>query len=155
METKFLFPNVFKKIGWAIFIPSLIVAILFLFYEFEWSFLDARVFALFNDGLMQEAKSTGMIEDNLTNELIGISLLVSAVFVAFSKEKEEDEFIMKIRLESLLWATWINAIFLLFSLLFIFGFSFFNAMLLNMYSLLILFIIRFNVLMIKSKNRLV
>ncbi|MCB0650571.1 MAG: hypothetical protein KDC85_04785 [Saprospiraceae bacterium] len=153
METKFLFPNALKKIGWILFIPALIAGIFYMASEFEWNFLEARVFALFNDELIKGSKFAVMIDNNLTDEIIGILLLVGAVLVAFSKEKEEDEFIMKLRLESLLWATYVNVIFILFCLVFVYGFVFFNAMLLNMYSLLILFIIRFNIIMIRTKKR--
>lgn len=154
MKTKFLFPNVFKRIGWFIFIPALIAGVFFIFDGTELDFLDARVFALIDDEFMGERQYFTMVNNNLTDEILGISLLIGALFVAFSKEKEEDEFIMKIRLETLLWAAYVNVFFMLFSLLFVYGMVFFTVMMLHMYSLLILFIIRFNVLMVRNKRRM-
>ncbi len=154
METKFLFPDKFKKIGWFIFIPALILGLVYLVTGTEFAFLDARAFALIDDEFMGKTQILKMVDNNLTDEIIGILLLIGAVLVAFSKEKDEDEFIMRVRLESLLWATYINVGFLLFCLMFVYGMMFFNVMLLNMYSLLILFIIRFNVIMFRTKNQM-
>jgi small-conductance mechanosensitive channel len=154
METKFLFPDRFKKIGWFIFIPALILGIYYLITGVEFGFLDARAFALIDDEIMGETQFMTMVDNNLTDELIGILLLIGALLVAFSKEKDEDEFIMKIRLESLLWATFVNVGFLLFCLIFVYGMMFFTVMMLNMYSLLILFIIRFNVIMFRTKKQM-
>jgi len=66
----------------------------------------------------------GFDKVNLTNTIIGILFILGAVMVAFAKEKHEDEFIAKIRLESFLWATYINYAILLFSFLFFFGIGF-------------------------------
>ncbi|KAA3620879.1 MAG: hypothetical protein DWQ02_28705 [Bacteroidetes bacterium] len=154
MKTRFLFPNAMKRIGWFIFIPAVIAGIIFLFDGMEFDFLDARVFAIYDDEFMGETIYFKMTDNNLTDEILGILLLIGSVLVAFSKEKDEDEFIMKIRLESLLWATFVNIGFLLFCLMFIYGMMFFTVMLLNMYSLLILFIIRFNIIMYRTKKQM-
>lgn len=154
METKFLFPDRFKKIGWFIFIPALILGTIYMITGTEFDFLDARAFAFIDDELMGKTQFMTIVDNNLTDEIIGILLLIGAVLVAFSKEKDEDEFIMKIRLESLLWATFVNVGFLLFCLMFIYGMMFFTVMMLNMYSLLILFIIRFNVIMFRTKKQM-
>ncbi len=154
MKTRFLFPNVVKKIGWFIFIPAVIAGVYYLFDGTELAFLDARVFAIYDDEIMGETIYFKMTDNNLTDEILGILLLIGSVLVAFSKEKDEDEFIMKIRLESLLWATFVNVGFLLFCLMFIYGMMFFTVMMLNMYSLLILFIIRFNIIMYRTKKQM-
>jgi len=154
METKFLFSERFKKIGWFIFIPALVLGVVYMITGTEYDFLDARAFALIDDEFMGETQFMKMVDNNLTDEIIGILLLIGAVLVAFSKEKDEDEFIRKIRLESLLWATYVNVGFLLFCWIFVYGMMFFNVMLLNMYSLLILFIIRFNVIMLRTKKQM-
>ena len=64
--------------------------------------------------------------------------------VAFSKEKQEDELIAKIRLDSLVWATYVNYAVLMFSMLFIYGMSFLWVMIFNMFTILLFFIFRFN-----------
>ena len=85
-----------------------------------------------------------MIDNNILNEIIGVMLIISFLLVAFSKERQEDELIAKIRLESLVWATYVNYAVLLFSMIFIFGMSFLWVMIFNMFTILLFFIIRFN-----------
>ena len=144
MKVNYLFPNKFKKIGWLLFIPSAIIGLVTLIYEYEPSFLDFNLPAIFIDDLFKEQKLYGMVKNNILNEILGILIIISSLFVAFSKEKLEDEYISKIRLDSLVWAVYFNYGILLFSFLFIFDFSFLWVMIFNMFTVLLFFIIRFN-----------
>jgi hypothetical protein len=94
----------------------------------------------------------GTVNNNILNEIIGVLIILSSIFVAFSKEKEEDEYILKIRLESLVWAVYVNYGILLISLLFIYDFSFLYVMIFNMFTVIIFFIIRFYWQLNKLKN---
>jgi len=100
MKLNFLFPNKFKKIGWFILIPSAIIGLVTLIYEYEPSFLDFNVPAIFIDEitLSDNKQLFGMVNNNVLNEILGILIIISSLFVAFSKEKLEDEYISKIRL---------------------------------------------------------
>jgi hypothetical protein len=144
MKVNYLFPNKFKKIGWLLLIPSAIIGLVTLIYEYEPSFLDFNLSAIFIDDLFKEQKLYGMVKNNILNEILGILIIISSLFVAFSKEKLEDEYISKIRLDSLVWAVYFNYGILLFSFLFIFDFSFLWVMIFNMFTVLLFFIIRFN-----------
>jgi len=79
-------------------------------------------------------------------------LIISLFFIAFSKEKNEDEFIAKIRLESLLWATYINYAVLIIAILFVYGGSAFWVLVYNIFTILLFFIIRFNWVIRKSRK---
>jgi hypothetical protein len=144
MEINYLFPNKFKKIGWLLLIPSAIMGLITLLYECEPGFLDFDLPAIFIDDFSKEQKLYGMVKNNILNEILGILIIISSLFVAFSKEKLEDEYISKIRLESLVWAVYVNYGILLLSFLFIFDFSFLWVMIFNMFTVLLFFIIRFN-----------
>jgi len=144
MKVNFLFPNKFKKIGWFILIPSAIIGLVTLIYEYEPSFLDFNAPAIFINDFFKDKKLFGMVNNNILNEILGVLIIISSLFVAFSKEKLEDEYISKIRLESLVWAVYVNYGILLFSFLFIFDFSFLWVMIFNMFTVLLFFIIRFN-----------
>ena len=155
MKTKFLFPNQFKLAGWLLLIPSAIIGMLIIFYDFELKFLDSEVFAIYSGGINFMGGSNtifGFEKNNITDEIFGILFLIGAIFVAFSKEKKEDEFISKTRLESLLWATYMNYAVLIFCFLFFFGTGFFIVMIFNMYTILIFFIIRFNYILYKTRK---
>jgi len=144
MKLNYLFPNKYKKIGWLILIPSAIIGLLTLILEFEPNSLDFNVPAIFIDELFGEKHFIGIVNNNVLNEILGVLIIFSSLLVAFSKEKSEDEYISKIRLESLVWAVYLNYAILLISFLFIFDLSFLWVMLFNMFTILLFFIIRFN-----------
>lgn len=144
MKVNYLFPNKYKRIGWFILIPSAIIGLVSLFYEYEPSFLNFNVPAIFVDDLFTDKQLFGMVPNNILNEIFGILIIISALLVAFSKEKLEDEYISKIRLESLVWAVYVNYGILLFAFIFIFDFSFLWVMIFNMFTVLLFFVLRFN-----------
>ena len=144
MKVDYLFPNRYKRIGWFILIPSAIIGLVSLFYEYEPSFLNFNVPAIFVDDLFKDKQLFGMVQNNILNEIFGILIIISALLVAFSKEKLEDEYISKIRLESLVWAVYVNYGILLFAFIFIFDFSFLWVMIFNMFTVLLFFVLRFN-----------
>lgn len=157
MKTKFLFPNRFKRIGWILLVPTAILGVLIIFFDFNFKFLDLKVLAIYSTGNIISGGGRHLIEfvkNNVTDEICGILFIIGAILVAFSKEKEEDEFIAKIRLESLVWATYINYAILILCFLFVYDTGFLNVMILNMFSILIFFIIRFNYILFKTNKSL-
>lgn len=150
--TNYLFPNRLKKLGWLLFIPSLIGAVLFSIYEPEFEFRSLKTFAVYNDDFFNSKKFFNLIENNLIDEILGVLLIVGGLLVAFSKEKIEDEMVAKIRLESLVWATYVNYSVLLLCLLFVYGMPFLSVMMYNMFTLLFFFIFRFYWMIYKSSK---
>lgn len=144
MKLNYLLPHRFKRIGLLILIPFIFLGWYVVNYDIEPEIFDLRVPAIFVDEIFGEKYIFGMTENNILNEIIGIVLIVGFLMVAFSKEKQEDELIAKIRLESLVWATYVNYAVLLISMIFIFGISFLWVMIFNMFTILLFFIIRFN-----------
>jgi hypothetical protein len=143
MKTKLLFPNRFKRIGWILLVPSTILGILIIFFDFSFEFLDLNVFAIFSDSFFGPDTIFGFEKNNITDEITGILFIIGAIFVAFSRERNEDEFIAKTRLESLVWATYINYAILIFCFIFFYSTGFFLVMIINMFTILIFFIFRF------------
>lgn len=140
MKNVFLFPHRFKVIGLAMLLPAILFAMYVFIHEYEFAFLDWNVPWLGNAKASFWSKGR---KDNFTNELAMIWLLVSLVFTAFSKTKGEDEYIQKIRHDSLLWSLYVNYGLLFLAIILFYDFDFFNVMLFNMYTPLIIFIIRF------------
>lgn len=144
MKINYLFPSKYKKIGWFILIPSAIIGLITLFVDYEPSILNFNIPAIFIDELFGEKHFFGMVSNNILNEIFGVLIIISSLLVAFSKEKSEDEYISKIRLESLVWAVYVNYAILLFTFLFIFDLAFLWIMIFNIFTVLLFFIIRFN-----------
>jgi small-conductance mechanosensitive channel len=154
MNTKFLFPNEFKLIGWAILVPSAILGVLTFFEFVYFKFLEVKVFAIYSSMFPGSTIVFGVEKNNIADEIFGILCIVGGIFVAFSKEKEEDEFIAKTRLESLVWATYINYAILVFCTIFFYRLGFLYVLIFNMFTVLIFFIIRFYYILYKSKKSL-
>ena len=154
MKPNYLLSNRFKKIGWILFIPSIILGLLFVIFQFQPKFLDIKVFAILNQDIFSSPDFFDIIKTNVIDEIIGILLIISLCFIAFSKEKEEDEFIARIRLESLLWATYINYAILIFAILFVYGGVAFWVLIFNIFTILLFFIIRFNWIIIRTRKLL-
>ena len=72
-----------------------------------------------------------------------LMVTVGLFLVAFSKERIEDEQIVKLRRDSLYWAIFINYLILIVVLVFTNGMEFNHIMQLNMWAPLLFFIIRF------------
>lgn len=99
MKTKYLLlPHYFQKIGWGLFIFSFI-------------FLTGAMYAFNTLKLFSQNNS------HYATLILYIILLFSALFVAFSKEKIEDELIQRIRYKSIVITAYI--VFLLFIILLI------------------------------------
>jgi len=114
--------------------------------------LEAPVFAIIGDGrLMFDPNDTNFfkthyfsfIYNDILDEIVFFTLIISGMLYVFSEEKKEDEMISKIRLNSLVWATYFNAIVSLFCYLFFYGLHFLEIMSVLVFSHLLFFVIRF------------
>lgn len=152
MHTKLLLPNKFKNTGWAIFIISFILGLFILIGNFESQWLNGKMIEIYP--ALSNKKVFDIVEVNFTNTIVGLALIIGGLLVAFSKEKIEDEFITNLRLSSLLWAVLINYILLALAFLFIYGFSFFDVMVFNMFTVLVIFIARFNYILYRNSKKL-
>lgn len=145
MKTHFLLPNSFKKIGWLLFIPALFLTVLFSIIQSDAdSYLNVTTFAIYQETIGQKSGFFSLIENSITDELLTIAMIVGGLFIGFSKLKNEDEYIAKIRYESLVWATYLNYGLILFFTVFIFGMPYLNVLFYNMFTLLLFFIVRFH-----------
>jgi hypothetical protein len=154
MKTNYLFPHQFKRIGWFLFIPGVLLGILFLITKSDISILNFKVLSIAEERIFGETVFFSITENNILDEITGLLLIIGALLIAFSKEKSEDEFISKIRLESLVWATYINYAILIVTIIFIYDLIFFWVLVFNLFTVLLFFMIRFNWALYKSKNQI-
>lgn len=150
MNTNFLFPNQFKWLGWLLFIPALAIAFyLTLTGQSIDEMLTAKVFAVATDEFLGNRQFFTVIENSISDELLLAAIVIGGLLVGFSRLKNEDELIAKIRYESLVWAVYVNFGVMLFATIFIYGMYFYHVMLANMFTVLLFFIIRFHVMLYK------
>ena len=106
-------------------------------------FLDFNVFAIHSKFI--ETKTFAVIPNNMSEEIIGIFLLVSLYFLAFSKEKNETQETNEIRLQSFLLTALINSILLIFAFLFFYGISFIIVLIIDIYAIFIIYYLIFRI----------
>lgn len=138
MKAGNLLPFKVKQVGWIILLPAVFLGIMVLYFEFA---IPGFVITVPYGTTILSGKP---LSNNLTDELVAIIVMVALALIAFSEENKEDEWVTKIRLESLQWSIYANYILLIFAILFVYDIYFFEALVYNMYTILILFILRFN-----------
>jgi hypothetical protein len=138
-----LFPYRYKKVsGLVFYLTTLVVAIIYLTdFEFDSNFV-VKIPALIYDSIIGN-KNGIWIENGILDELITIVLIISGIIHSFSKEKMEDEYISSIRLQALTWSIYVNYSLVLLATLLVFGLAYFHVMIIHLFSLIILFNLRF------------
>jgi hypothetical protein len=130
----------------------MLIGLMITIFDFQIDGLTFNTFAIFYDKENMSVGVLGIVNDNLTNEIVAVLFLTGALLVMFSKEKNEDEYIASIRLNALLWSVLVNYILLIFMFVFVYGFIFLNVMVYNMFTTLIIFIFRFNYILYKNSK---
>ncbi|HZX57978.1 MAG TPA: hypothetical protein VFE54_04610 [Mucilaginibacter sp.] len=133
MKTRFLFPYWFRYLGLACFLIHIPIMLFFKKYHD----MDSADTGLFTSSHVFFIFTTLMVT-------IGLFLF------AFSKEKIEDEQIMQLRRDSLQWAVYVNYIVLIATLIFTEHMEIGHIMMLNMWTLLLFFIFRFQWAIIRN-----
>ena len=153
MKTRYLFPHSFKKVGWVLLVPAVLVGLLMILEIVAFPELEMKVLNLVpQDMLCYRQPAFSWMENNVLDELVSIFIIVGALLVACSEEKTEDEYIAKIRLESLLWATYANYGLLLLAIVLVYNLAFLQVMIFNMVTLLLIFLVRFNFILFRNAN---
>ena len=143
MKTNYLFPVIFRKIGWIMFIPFFVLVIAYL-SDCDLTFPSSKVFSLIPFGIMNN--------DDWGDELIVLGLTVSLIFIAFSRERDEDECIAEIRMHSLVWAIIVNYALLIVATFLIYDIAYLYFIDINIFTVLFLFIIKYNIALYKFRR---
>ncbi len=141
----YLFPHSYKKYGWVLLVSFIIIGVLKMIFNYEPAFFEGSAIPIIRN-------SQYFSDNNYYDEIISIALIIGSILVSFSKAEIEDEYIMKIRLESLVWSMYLNYGLILLAIMFVNGFAFLNVMLYNLFTPLIFMVIRFNWLLLRTRN---
>ena len=150
MKTTYLLPHKYKTLGWVLLIIGIILGIILTIEEYESNLLTTRVFSIFNG--FNNYSFFSIEENSLFDELITAFIIIGGLIVGFSREKVEDEYIYKLRKDSLVWAIITNYAVLLILTLIVYEMAYFHVLIYNMFTPLLFFIIRFNFLKHKSEE---
>ena len=151
METNYLLPHKYKNVGWVLFILGLLAGIVLIFCDYEVDALNMNVISIYSEQFMSNDNGYfKIIENSIVDEIIALFIIIGGLLVGFSKEKVEDEFIYKLRKDSLVWAIIFNYAVLMLAIAFVYEFTFFHVLVFNMFTPLLFFVFRFNFLKYRS-----
>jgi amino acid transporter len=135
-----------KIAGYALLLMGAVMAILFFLTDFRFEF---PIFAIFSSYM--ETRFFTFFSTNFADELIMMVLLCGFAFVSFSKEKKESDHLKTARMNAIRKTAIVNTVFLIFSILFVYGSGFIAVLIVNMFMPFIIYLILFNT--IKNKIR--
>ena len=133
MKRSFLLPHWCKVVGLSVMVPFTVVGLILIFIQPDW--LD-------------------FIWDGHNVMATFITLLsVSMLTVAFSCEKDEDEYVASERSKYLMLAFWIDFAFVAITSFTVYGLDYLNIMTMQMFLVLFLHIVMFNTAMFVIRRR--
>ena len=155
--TRMLLPLCFKTTGFCLLaIGAILGAIYCICPEaIEFSLNDIReLFGASRIPVQNDFFGSFSAESDLSITVIGLLMVVSGVFIGFSRNKEEDEFIEQVRFESLLLSIYLNSIILVICLFFVWGLKFLPVMFCSLFTVLYIFIICFYIRVLINKKKM-
>ncbi|TVQ50761.1 MAG: hypothetical protein EA362_01580 [Saprospirales bacterium] len=141
MENIYLLPNRYHLIGWILLITFLPLGLLFLFGNFELTFLEVEI------PWRKEGDFFLPKKENFSNELFALGTLFGMVFISLARLKKEDEFTKMVRLKSWHFAMLLYTFCLIIAIVFFYEFNFWYALVFCIYLPFIFFYIRFRLFM--------
>jgi len=146
MNKNYLFPHRFRAIGWVLVIAAVAA---FVAGKIWFPNLTFKMPAIYYDGVYEfmddDPSPQGFFVMGTTTPLtIVFSVLaVGLIFIGFSKEKVEDEFVHHLREQSLVWATYVTAVLFILATLTIYGGVYAIVPYFVFFVFLLLFIVKF------------
>lgn len=134
MLNNLLLPNKYRKLGFILFIPAIILLNAVYMYEYSIPFMS-----------YEDPTKTGNFLDfnnhDFSDELALLITFFSLFCIAFSKEKKEDEYLQGIRLRALQISVYLNYLVLVLATILIYGGGYMYVLFGNLFTILIIFII--------------
>ena len=146
MIEKILIPYRFKWLGIALILSGSIFTLLYQsgiavnspVLAIVSSFMRTRFFIVFHS--------------NVADELALFSFILGFILLSVSREKNEKPGYPAIRAKSILYALILNTVFIILSLMFIFGSAFITVLVLNTFSFFVFYLVCFLVFKSRSKH---
>ena len=141
MKFEYLFPEVYKKIGWVMFVVFSVLYVLS-FAGVLSSLFPCKVFSLLPFTFLSE-NSFIQQNDGWEDEICMVGFVLSLLFISFARLKEEDEYTINLRIKSMAWAFKVYGVIVIIATLTIYGLGWYYVMLVFVYLAFLLFIGKF------------
>lgn len=142
-----LLPSKYKTIG-ILLLPFSLIAAYFYYFGGKPAIFNLPVFAIVTSYL--ETRTMVMAQTNILDEMAIILFIISLIFIGFSAMKNENEYIGKLRLKSLLLSVYISGTIWIISIVLVFGWATFIVSSFVFVLFLVLNILIFNYFKLKK-----
>lgn len=155
MKKNYLFPPYFKMIGLIMLLPTLCFGFIIYINSMLGGIMDNIIRQVNNspypDGI---APYAALINSGWPwlYQIIIFAFTLSFAFMAFSREKVEDEYIWKIRMNSLVFALMIDCILICVAIFTLFGMNFVTFMVFNFYLIVAIYLVTFRIAIYRAKK---
>ncbi|NLR89652.1 hypothetical protein [Flammeovirga agarivorans] len=158
MKSSYL-SNKFKTPGWILLIMGSFFGILYLFFDYTFGVFDVeKYFALVNVPFINGENGRLFVlvneHQNLQDEFAAFIIIIGGLFLLLSREKDEDEFILQLKSDALTFSILVNYIILIPCIFLFYDFAFLNVLILNMFTSLFIYIIKFHWSLYRAKKSL-
>jgi len=133
-----LLPYYFKLIGVFLLVTGIALAIFYIWFDFRFTIPVFAVYSVF-----LETKIFETFRTNFADELTLLFLICGLGMIVFSKQKTEFAELDLIRFKALSLAVITNTVFLLLSVIFVYGSGFMGILVFNVISLFVFYLILF------------
>lgn len=144
----YLLPGILRIPGCVIAAFGIVLLIIRFYYGIKPEWMETYVFAIYSAYL--DVKYMAVIQNQVLEELGALLLFAGLYMIAFSKEKRETPIINILRLKAFMISIWANAVLIVISILFIYGFGYAVIMMLDIIFLLVAYIISFRVMVFRN-----
>jgi hypothetical protein len=149
----FSIPHKLIYVGYFFSVLGFVLAFFRFYLGYKPEFLESDVFAFYS--IYIETKFFEFIKNNFFDEIIGIVILIGQYLIILVYFNDSLLSKKDILLKSFFYSLTANTIFLIISLIFVFGLAFVYILILNMISFNTAFIILYNYFDLKAKKRLI
>ena len=143
MKKNYLFPHYFQWIGLAIAVASFVALCVGTYVD-----ISIRMPALYDGSISFDEESNRGFFRMANTGMFSIAmplLIIGLIFLGFSKEKVEDEFVQYLRSQSLIWSTYVTAGLFILGTLLIYGLTYLVIPYMVFFVFLLLFILKFKI----------
>jgi hypothetical protein len=154
MKTSYLLPHRLLPMGLVLLAICLPLGLwyLFTFEDFPWHLRIQIPWDDKGDNGLLSLVDGGMLHLDIIDELLALGCLVGFIMTGFSRLAVEDERTAQMRLAALQWGLYVNYIILALCVVFIHGTLFISVMIYNMFTPLVIFVVKFHWALYREKG---
>ena len=143
MKFNYLFPEVYKKIGWGMFVVFAVLNLLWL-TDVIGGWFPCKVISIVPSSFFGDSSSSNVVLNyGWEDEICMVGMVLSLLFISFARLKDEDEYTINLRMKSMAWAFKVFGIVVIVATLTIYGSIWLIVMLIFIYLIFFLFIGKF------------